>query len=912
MSGFRRKVGRRVFAYGLRGSVALISLAALAACQGAADKVEVRTGQLTSAEVFGFESLAGWTRTQGQVQSLSLSTNRTKGASALALTKPSSTVRIDSANIASTNTEIAKIERGAYAAVDFMLPNEQVSPYWTGAVQMYVSVPSKNMYNAYLGQVDLTGTRTGVYATLRFKFPDATADAIKGATFSDLSFGIVVNVPANSPGIYRLDNLRIKGKKPPAPTDETQITPGQSILLVASKAYSPAASTPASQTFPQGVIQIPASFHAVTGAVGTGSATFEYALDTSPNVVCQYTADTSTGHDYKFVSCPNGAKAGDLVPATFVRLTIVNGDAAAGTTKVRAQIALNPVADDILGGLPPIPTYFGTTAAEVAASLDGFVQAQRNWQVSGFVPLHLPTPAIPVQDSVIVNGSALPPVRSSNTDPQFGVSGRLTGSDIADAGWHANGSIDAPVDNLGARNTSFDLDVGADVFLLGGKTTIVGVTAHAESHTPAPSAGSIPATSASGRFCYSYYTGGETCINKSGLVGLNEPLVNSTLHISLPSITYWIFSVGASIDMSLTANLTGGFTPDGIGVGINPNASVDATLRGGLSAAGFVGAGLFVKANLIGVSVPLNVGVSTTLNLQPGACSVTVTEKLEANAILTAGSGTVGYYVEAGICCGCFFELCWRDEGNLFSWPGYSRTVGIVPATSLGTQTIPLDTATVCPAISSAPGGIDYPIDGETFHAGDASFMKAKFTITYNGSGGSQNLDLDDQVWTSTCPSDQPITNALGHSLVYGDCPHRTLKVVAKNSTHPEAGSGTAMVTVDVANTDQTNASIPAMGSPSFGEGFDVPCSGQLLVSANGHIFSDPDGDALPLKWYSDKMNRLSVDPYGDPGTFLGDGNTPTIDLAKYVDIIRLISEDAAGHKQLVERPIFVADGCPK
>ena len=480
MFGFDRKVGR---------SLALVAIAALAGCHSAGEAFETQTGALTSAEVLGFESVSGWTRTQGTVQSIALTTTRTKGAQALALTKPSGNVRIESAKLASTTPDLQKIERGAYAALDFMIPTEQVGPYWTGAVQMHVSVPSRNLYNAYLGQVELTGARTAVYSTLRFKFPDATADIIKGATYSDLTFGIVLNVPTNSPGVYRLDNLRIKGKKPPAPTDETQITPGQSILLVASKAYAPASSTPAQQTFTQGVIQIPASFHVVTGAVGTGSATFEYALGTAANVVCQYTADAATGRDYKFASCVGGAKSGDLVPATFVRLTIVNGASAAGPTKIRAQIALNPIEDDILGGLPPIPTYFGTTAAEVAASLNAFVQAQRNWPVSGFVQLHLPTPAIPVQDSVIINGSALPPVRSSNTDPPFGVSGRLTGSDLADAGWHANGSIDAPIDDQGARNTSFDLDIGADVWLLGGSTTILGLTGHAESHTPRPAPG---------------------------------------------------------------------------------------------------------------------------------------------------------------------------------------------------------------------------------------------------------------------------------------------------------------------------------------------------------------------------------------------------------------------------------------
>jgi hypothetical protein len=759
--------------------------------------------------------------------------------------------------------------------------------------------------------VELTGTRTAVYATLLFKIPDATADVIKGATFSDLTFGIALTVPTNSPGVYRLDNLRIKGKKPPAPTDETQITPGQSILLVASKAYSPAATTVAQQTFTQGVIQIPASFHAVTGAVGTGSATFEYTLGTAANVVCQYTADASTGRDYKFASCAGGARAGDLVPATFVRLTIVNGAPAAGTTKVRAQIALNPIDDDILGGLPPIPTYFGTSAAEVAASLNGFVQAQRNWQVSGSVRLHLPTPAIPVQDAVIRNGTALPPTRSSNTDPPFGLSGRLTGSDLADAAWHANGSIDAPVDSQGARNTSFDLDVGADIFLLGGSTSIVSLTGHAESHTPAPSAGSIPPSNGTAHFCYSYFGVAQTCQDFSGTAGINKEIANVSPHFAIPSINYWIFSVAASIDFSLQATLTGGFTPNGVGLAISPTASISATLRGGLSVGGFVGAGLFVTAKLIGLSVPINVGISAVLNLQPGSCSVQINETLTAQAILTAGSGTIGYYVEAGICCGCFVELCWRDEGDIYSWPGYSQTFDILPATPLASQTIPLDTATVCPAVIGAPGQVDYPSNGETFNQGDASFLKATFTINYTTSSGTQQLELDKQVWTTDCLDDQLFTSTLGTAIVYGTCATRQLSVVATSTSNPEAGSGTSSVTVKVNLNDPTTAPVPTMGIPGFNQVIPVDCSDSTFVNAIGHV-TDPNFDAHQLTWYADSFGRHGLDPNNDRGTELSSGVTPPLEISKGIQLIRLIAADDAGHLGLVERPIIVNDTCVK
>ncbi len=64
MFGFDWKVGK---------GLALISLAVLAACQSPTE-VETRRDALTFADTLGFEALGGWTVTQGQVQSVALTT----------------------------------------------------------------------------------------------------------------------------------------------------------------------------------------------------------------------------------------------------------------------------------------------------------------------------------------------------------------------------------------------------------------------------------------------------------------------------------------------------------------------------------------------------------------------------------------------------------------------------------------------------------------------------------------------------------------------------------------------------------------------------------------------------------------------------------------------------------------------
>jgi hypothetical protein len=400
----------------------------------------------------------------------------------------------------------------------------------------------------------------------------------------------------------------------------------------------------------------------------------------------------------------------------------------------------------------------------------------------------------------------------------------------------------------------------------------------------------------------------ESCKDSSGTVGLNQEIAKLTPHFALPSISYWIFSVSASIDLTLNATLTGGLTPNGLAIAIEPTASVTASLRGGLTVGGFIGAGLFVTAQLVGVDVPLSASITASLSLQPGACSITVSESLTAKAILSAGGGTIGYYVEGGICCGCFIELCWRDEGNLFSWPGYSQTFSILPETPLGSQTTQLDTATICPSVSGAPGQIDYPTNGETFNQGDVSFMKATFTINFVSSGGSQTLDLDHQVWTSTCANDTIGSSA---SIKYGDCPSRTLHVEATNSLHPEAGSGSASVTVNVNPNDPATAPVPTIGIPGFNQNFASTCGHGPSVNSIGHV-TDPDFDTHLLFWYWDYFARHVLDPNNDPGTELSSGVTPPLQIDFGIQIIRLIATDDAGHKGLVEIPITVDDTCVK
>jgi hypothetical protein len=82
------------------------------------------------------------------------------------------------------------------------------SPAW-GQAQLFVSVPSRNLYNAPCGQVPLAGSQAGVYRPVSFTLPSAVMDALR-TSYNDLTFMISLNVPYTTSS-YLLDNLHFVG-----------------------------------------------------------------------------------------------------------------------------------------------------------------------------------------------------------------------------------------------------------------------------------------------------------------------------------------------------------------------------------------------------------------------------------------------------------------------------------------------------------------------------------------------------------------------------------------------------------------------------------------------------------------------------------------------------------------------------
>jgi hypothetical protein len=164
--------------------------------------VEVARSALTlsQANVFGFEDRTQWQSSAA----LSSSTTRTQGSASLGVQARGYT-EVTSVALPSLTGVTGML------ALDVLLPGAQPNPYWLGAVQMYVSVPSKGVYNEYLGQQELTGRPLNQFFTLSYSLSAATTGKLAAGGYSDFTVKIAVNVPVNATGTYLLDNLRFVG-----------------------------------------------------------------------------------------------------------------------------------------------------------------------------------------------------------------------------------------------------------------------------------------------------------------------------------------------------------------------------------------------------------------------------------------------------------------------------------------------------------------------------------------------------------------------------------------------------------------------------------------------------------------------------------------------------------------------------
>lgn len=146
---------------------------------------------------FRFEQLSDWSSSAPLALNSVL---RTDGASGLSVGGGGYRV----INSAALQTPVAGF--GPTLLLDVYVPGNQPNPYWLGAVQTYATCPSAQLYNEYIGQVELTGLPTKGFSTLAYTLPASVQGALSQA-HDDCFLSIAVNTNA-TPVAPVLDNLR--------------------------------------------------------------------------------------------------------------------------------------------------------------------------------------------------------------------------------------------------------------------------------------------------------------------------------------------------------------------------------------------------------------------------------------------------------------------------------------------------------------------------------------------------------------------------------------------------------------------------------------------------------------------------------------------------------------------------------
>jgi hypothetical protein len=150
-------------------------------------------------QLLGFETTADWSSSQA---SLALTSTHTEGCFGMQVGgggyRTLNSVPFATPLPGTTHT----------LALDFFNPPNPPNPLWLGAVQMYLTCPSANFFNQYIGEDELTGLPLNKFSTLNYPIPGPIASMLQGS-HPDCFFSIAVNTN-QTPTPPILDNLRFK------------------------------------------------------------------------------------------------------------------------------------------------------------------------------------------------------------------------------------------------------------------------------------------------------------------------------------------------------------------------------------------------------------------------------------------------------------------------------------------------------------------------------------------------------------------------------------------------------------------------------------------------------------------------------------------------------------------------------
>jgi hypothetical protein len=826
---------------------------------------------LSGTSILGFESPAGWLVVGGLPSS---TTVRTQGNAALAIAAPLAGSTLTSAPLSSGLAPLAALSNaGSSIAVDLLIPTQEVNPHNFGTLQLLVSSPSHLIVLEPAGQVSLNGQVPGTFQTYTFSVPSNVRSQLSGS-YSDLTFTLVLQAPLGSFGTYVFDNLRTQSPS----TQQVGALPSENVTATVTQ--SPAANTPGQVSFPPGTIQIPQSFFVNVGDAGTGTATFQLALGSTTTVSCTYAA-SSDATSYVFSSCSTGNVAGDIVAATSATLAIVSADPAAPTVQISAQLAYDLLQDQVGTKLvPPVPTYWGQTVAQINSISQAFAQAQANALPPQQRYVSLPIPNFALRQG---NGSPVNALTAGATgsDPPFDFKGDLNNgaggspSGLFDAYYEVNGNVSA-TENNNTFTSQFNATGTVGVVVLGDNVSVLKISTSIDTNNGGTSAsGSENPTSTA---TFQAYLFGQQFLNQSTTqqTGFNfNPTLTQTF--DTPPIPIWIFSIQGGVGATVGVDFTGNLAINGFQLTATPSASVNANVQGGVNI-GVASGGVDVTIQLVAVSLPVVAQATFNVNTDPSVCAASFNASINGSVKLTSGGGNVALDASIGVC-----PVCYSDSWTIFNWNGLNLGTVAFPAPfpiTINDELFTLPT-TLCrvPLVVN----IQEPTGGTNEFAGIAEPTSASANRQpVSGQLVGDSIPCSDITWTSSDPGATFSPSATGCSptVTFSAAAAGTSQTLTAAATDQFGETGSTTVTVNVVATP--TGPVPVITQPQNGEefaSFGATLAGNV-TGGTGTItavwsttsLNNPDGGAGPDILATQTVTAGTSVPIGPTTVSLPDG----------------------------------------
>lgn len=818
---------------GARVALVLVMFEVASACRD--DSAEALRGaqvQLTPAEaVLGFEEVTGWSVEGAQVAATPI---RTEGESAFALGNPANHTVLVSAPLPSTAVALAGIaDPGAQVLLDVSVPAQLGNPHNAGSLELVIRCPSRGVQRKNVGKLELDARPPDSYRTIRFGLPGDLRAQLAGGAFTDLVFELALQAPGKVSGTYRFDHLRVRADSTEPPGA------GLSVDLTAIKVYSPPADSPGEAHFSVGAVQIPRAFHVRQGSAKGGSARLELGFGSTPVATCLY-AGASTGASYDFQSCTSDVQSGDILSADFARLTILGGDQGAGPTKVRAQLAENPLGDEVGRGLlPPIPTFWGDSADEsdqIINAYSGELNAGTRTR-ERFITFPVPEFANRHGDGAGRNllDPQLPPPAN---DPPFDQEGHMNPGGQWDAYWRFQGGLSTP-ETEQRHTTQLDADLSAHVVVWGKDQTVLTLSAGVQTDNGLVFPDHFGASSVSGGvhlflFKTNELPGGG---DQTSSGGFNFHIAGAR-SFDAPAIHVWIFAVQVGLTAEAEMTVTGEVTRRGFQATATPTMAVGGHLFGGVDV-GIASGGVDATVEFIHLSTPLEASATWHVSTSPEVCRGSLDFLLDGHALISTLGGKVDLVAKFGVC-----PFCDHERMNIFRWTGkelgdqalfhFSQKAQHFPlATSLCRQ--PLTVTIVNPKPGgTAQKGIPLTLSGS---AERPPFADTDQTIVL-----PTPIDCSLLTWTSNQDGDEGFPGTCAPEVTFNSLGTHTVTLKATDS-FGETGSATRDINV----VEPPPGPVPSIVKPLDGEFF--PTTGSTFPSIDLEGKSKNGTPPVTLTW---------------------------------------------------------------